>query len=754
MPVVAQAPAKEILHDLRNARRRHYLRQLDWVDALYKAYLTAVGASVATLFLSGALGDAKAGAGSVHAIATRGPAVLGLLVALIAASALRSGARGGPLALQPPDVHQILLAPVDRGVALRGPAIAQLRSRLFVAAVTGAVVGNLAFRRLPGKPGLWVLCGVLFGLLAAGVSMGAALLASGRRLAPAWAAVAGIAVIGWSVADWLAHVTTSPATMLGQLAVAPLEQAVALHVVIGVVVALAVLGAGLAVVGGTSLEASLRRAGLVAQLRFAVTVQDLRTVILLRRQLAAELPRSRPWVRLRPAAGGSPLKAIWRRGWRSYLRWPGARVVRVGALGLVAGASLGGAWRGTTPLVVVAGAALLLAALDAIEPLAQEIDHPIRRSLLPLRAKPLLRPHLAAPAAVMVATALVGTAAAFAVTGDKVAVGAVVALAVPSALRRARGGRGERDHRPVRMGAQPGRAERARGCAVPARDHRSAPDRACPLRRAARPGAGRCGHPGGRGRGRAFRRRDGAPDRLPRTEGHGVSRKRSARPTREAVLVARGLQRTYGDLTALAGLDLTVHAGEMVALVGPNGAGKSTFLGLAGGLLEPSSGTVQVAKAPAGSIEARAATSFLPDLPSLYDDLSLDEHLEYIARLHGAEDWQERAATLLERLGLDHRAGDLPAKFSRGMRQKSSIALAFVRPFSLLLADEPFDGLDPESREAFGGLIDDAVADGAAVIVSTHRADVLQRAHRCISLYDGAISYDGPPDAAELPGLG
>jgi ABC-type multidrug transport system ATPase subunit len=233
-----------------------------------------------------------------------------------------------------------------------------------------------------------------------------------------------------------------------------------------------------------------------------------------------------------------------------------------------------------------------------------------------------------------------------------------------------------------------------------------------------------------------------------------MSRKRPSRPTREAVLVARGLERSYGDLTALAGVDLTVHAGEMLALVGPNGAGKSTFLGLAGGLLAPSGGTVQVARAPAGSIEARAATSFLPDLPSLYDDLSLDEHLEYVARLHGAEDWRERGASLLERLGLDHRAGDLPAKFSRGMRQKSSIALAFVRPFSLLLADEPFDGLDPESRAAFGELIDDAVRDGAAVIVSTHRADVLERADRCIALYDGSISYDGPPDAAELPALG
>jgi ABC-type multidrug transport system ATPase subunit len=224
-------------------------------------------------------------------------------------------------------------------------------------------------------------------------------------------------------------------------------------------------------------------------------------------------------------------------------------------------------------------------------------------------------------------------------------------------------------------------------------------------------------------------------------------------PSRAAVLAVRGLERHYGDLTALAGMDVTVHAGEMVALVGPNGAGKSTFLGLAAGLLTPSAGSVQVGRAPAGSIEARAATSFLPDLPSLYDDLSLDEHLEYVGRLHGAEDWEERGALLLDRLGLADRASDLPAKFSRGMRQKSSIALAFVREFELLLADEPFDGLDPASREAFGELIDDAVRGGAAVVVSTHRADVLERADRCIALYDGSVSYDGPPGAAELSDL-
>jgi ABC-type multidrug transport system ATPase subunit len=224
--------------------------------------------------------------------------------------------------------------------------------------------------------------------------------------------------------------------------------------------------------------------------------------------------------------------------------------------------------------------------------------------------------------------------------------------------------------------------------------------------------------------------------------------------TRTAVLEARDLERHYGELTALAGVNLTLKPGEMVALVGPNGAGKSTLLALAAGLLTPSAGTVYAAGRPAGSLEARAATSFLPDTPSLYDDLSLDEHLEYVGRMHGVENWEERGSSLLDRLGLASRAGDLPSKFSRGMRQKSSIALAFVRDFSLLLADEPFDGLDPESRQAFAALIEAAVAGGAAVLVSTHRADVVERAKRCVALYDGSVSYDGPPGSAELESLG
>jgi ABC-2 type transport system ATP-binding protein len=212
------------------------------------------------------------------------------------------------------------------------------------------------------------------------------------------------------------------------------------------------------------------------------------------------------------------------------------------------------------------------------------------------------------------------------------------------------------------------------------------------------------------------------------------------------VLVARGVGRKYDGYMALGSFSVEVAAGEMVALVGPNGAGKTTFLTIAAGLLDPSTGTLEVDGARAGSLAARRAVSYLPDSPVFYDDLSLDEHLEYVAALHGAADDGSRAKTLLERLGLDAWGERLPGEFSRGMRQKASIALALVRPFSVLLADEPFDGLDPPSRDVFFELLAEARRGGAAVIVSTHRRDVVAAADRCLALRDGRLAYDGPPE--------
>jgi ABC-type multidrug transport system ATPase subunit len=216
------------------------------------------------------------------------------------------------------------------------------------------------------------------------------------------------------------------------------------------------------------------------------------------------------------------------------------------------------------------------------------------------------------------------------------------------------------------------------------------------------------------------------------------------------VLSARELSREYEGFVALDSFSLEVGTGELIALVGPNGAGKTTFLNLAAGLLEPTRGKVKADGFSAGSTEARRAVSYLPDTPVFYEDLSVAEHLDYIAGLHGVGQPGPVTASLLERLGLAGRADSLPAELSHGMRQKASIALTFVRPFSILLADEPFDGLDPPSRVVLFELLAECRAAGAGVIVSTHRPDVIAAASRCVGMREGSLSYDGAPDGGAV----
>jgi len=211
-----------------------------------------------------------------------------------------------------------------------------------------------------------------------------------------------------------------------------------------------------------------------------------------------------------------------------------------------------------------------------------------------------------------------------------------------------------------------------------------------------------------------------------------------------------GLTKSYGDLEALRNVSLVVDGGHQVALLGLNGSGKTTLLRIAAGLLEPTKGQVVLAGHAAGSLGARAAVSYIPDNPVLYDDLSLEEHLEYVSRLHGKKDWEPYAAELVTRLDLVKRIDDLPSTFSRGLRQKVSIALAFVRPFEVLLVDEPFVGLDQPGQETLLELLGEAAGNGAAVIVSTHQVEYLGQASRCIGLRDGKLMYDGKPtDRAE-----
>jgi len=218
-------------------------------------------------------------------------------------------------------------------------------------------------------------------------------------------------------------------------------------------------------------------------------------------------------------------------------------------------------------------------------------------------------------------------------------------------------------------------------------------------------------------------------------------------------LQATGLTKTYDDLVALHPLDITVAAGASVALIGHNGSGKSTFLRMAAGLLDPSDGDLEIAGFDLGDVEARATTSFLPDDPVLYDDLSLREHAEYVSRLHGGDGFDGYAESLCDRLGLGDRIDDLPSRFSRGLRQKTSIVLALVRPFSLLLVDEPFVGLDQPGKIVLLDLLHEVNDDGAATVVATHDPAYVDQVDRSIALRDGEVVFDGKASVEQVLGL-
>jgi len=231
---------------------------------------------------------------------------------------------------------------------------------------------------------------------------------------------------------------------------------------------------------------------------------------------------------------------------------------------------------------------------------------------------------------------------------------------------------------------------------------------------------------------------------------------RAARPIRSGpppAFEAIGVAKHYGELVALAPLELGIEPGEAVVLIGHNGSGKTTLLRMASGLLEPSEGGIEIQGQPAGTLAARAALAYLSDTPSFYDDLSVWEHLEYTARLHGMDDWEQRAADLLGHLGLYDRADDLPNTFSRGLRQKASIAIGLLRPHSVLLVDEPFVGLDATGKAALLELLDIEREEGVALVVATHELEFVKRVGRCIALRDGQLVHDGPTDGIDVLGL-
>jgi hypothetical protein len=415
--VTATVEGVEALHDLRRTRRRNRLADVHWVDALYRVYLAALAAAIFLVVTSSRLPDDRLTTAEALDFASWAPPWLGFAFAVGIGIGCRSGGRGGPLVLEAPVVAHELQAPIERSSVLHSPAVKQLRFLVFAGVIAGGIVGEVAARRLPVNLAAAIIASAAAFALAGVAGAGIAMIVSGRRVG--WFAANALAavIVAWSIVDVALETTTSPVTMLAQLAFWPLEfRPIAL---VGVALALALAVVGYFTLGGMSLEAALRRAGLVSQLRFAVTLQDVRTVVLLRRQLSQERPRSRPWVRIGRRLRWLPAPS--KRGLQSVFRFPFVRLVRIAVIGAAAGLALGTVWRGVTPMIAVAAVLLYIAGYDAAESIAQEVDHPTRWESYPMEPGRLLLQHLPVTFGVMVLVcAIAGAASLFLVPSQVV----------------------------------------------------------------------------------------------------------------------------------------------------------------------------------------------------------------------------------------------------------------------------------------------------------------------------------------------
>ena len=190
-----------------------------------------------------------------------------------------------------------------------------------------------------------------------------------------------------------------------------------------------------------------------------------------------------------------------------------------------------------------------------------------------------------------------------------------------------------------------------------------------------------------------------------------------------SVLHAINLSHSYGTFQALAPADLSINRGEIIVLEGPNGSGKSTLMLCLSGLIRPTTGEIRVDGHDlfADEREAKRSLAFVPDVPRFYVEMTAWEHLRFLALAHdAAEGFENRAEQLLKEFGLWEARNLLPYHYSRGMSLKLGLIFAFIRPFKILLLDEPSSALDAKSSKQLIHHLSDLRHQGASVLLSTH----------------------------------
>jgi len=214
-----------------------------------------------------------------------------------------------------------------------------------------------------------------------------------------------------------------------------------------------------------------------------------------------------------------------------------------------------------------------------------------------------------------------------------------------------------------------------------------------------------------------------------------------------SVIQAEALGFAYQQHWVLQDIQLQVAVGEIFGLVGADGAGKTTLLRLAVGQLKPGRGRILVSGQPADSPRLRAEVAYMPQGFGLYQDLSVQENLNFFADLHGLPRAvaQERTADLLQRTGLHGFEARRAGQLSGGMMQKLALACALLSQPKVMVLDEPTTGVDPVSRRAFWRLLDGVRRDGVAILYATANMDEAERCDRVGLLSGGCLERQGTP---------
>ncbi len=212
----------------------------------------------------------------------------------------------------------------------------------------------------------------------------------------------------------------------------------------------------------------------------------------------------------------------------------------------------------------------------------------------------------------------------------------------------------------------------------------------------------------------------------------------------DSLLDVESLSVHYGKRVAVDSLDLSLQAGEIVAMLGPNGAGKSTTLLAIAGALVPSAGTIRVSgtaleQAP---LQVRASIGFADQPPSLYDFYTVQEHLAFVGQTRGADESEDHMK-LLSDLGLASIAGRLCRELSFGMRQRVGLAAALVGGVQVVLLDETLNGLDPRAAVRARDVLSKTADKGVAILMSTHLLGIAERlCQRILILDQGSLKAD------------